>query len=169
MKKTLIVLTLFLISYSGFSQINNPNNKTTAYSSAPEIPNFTLYKAPDSTTFLKKDLSSHKPTIIMVFSPDCGHCQHETTVLTQNISHFKNAQILMTTWLPYQEMIAFYKRFKIANYPEITMAWDNKFFFVPYYHVQTYPTLIVYNKKGKFVNSFSGNINMESVWKALED
>ena len=73
----------------------------------------------------------------------------------------------MFTWLPFSDMMTFYKNYKIANYPEITMAWDPKFFFLPYYHVGTYPMLIAYDKKGHLVKTFSGNINIEDVWKAL--
>ena len=167
MKKTIALFTLILIYTAGFSQTNTTQDKTPAYKSNPTVPAFTLYKAPDSSAFTNKNLSTKKPTLIMIFSPDCGHCQHETTVLTDNISHFKNTQILMTTWLPYSEMTAFYKKYKIADYPQITMAWDNKYFFLPYYHVQTYPTFVVYDKHGKFVNTFSGEIKMEDLWTAL--
>jgi hypothetical protein len=73
----------------------------------------------------------------------------------------------MVTWLPYTEMMAFYHDYKIAEYPQITMGWDKKDFFLPYYHVQMYPDLVVYNKEGKYVNSFSGEIKMEDVAKAL--
>lgn len=103
----------------------------------------------------------------MIFSPECGHCQNVTTELTKNIQHFKNAQILMVTWLPYSEMLNFYHSYHIGEHPEITLGWDKKDFFLPYYQVQMYPKLVVYNKNGKYVNSFSGEINLEDVWKAL--
>ncbi|HUZ59812.1 MAG TPA: hypothetical protein VMU83_13640 [Hanamia sp.] len=167
MKKLLFILSCFLVSYSGFSQTNTSKDNQPPYISNPDIPTFLLHKAPDSTAFTNKDLHKKKPTLIMIFSPECGHCQHETTVLLQNIDHFKKAQILMTTWLPYPEMIKFYRDYKIADYPEITMAWDKKDFFLPYYRVQSYPDLVVYDKKGKFVKSFSGEINLQEVWEAM--
>jgi len=167
MKKLEFLFACFFISFSGFSQTNAPIDNTPGYIKDPTIPAFTVYKAPDSTAFTKEDLHKKKPTLLMIFSPDCGHCQHETSVLLENFSHFKNAQILMFTWLPFSDMMSFYKNYKIANYPQITMAWDSKYFFLPYYHVQSYPMLIAYDKKGKFVKAFDGNSKIEEVWKAL--
>lgn len=169
MKKLLFIFCFFQISFCGFSQSSPAKDNAPAYLTNLNIPEFSLFKAPDSTAFTNKDLHKRKATLIMIFSPECGHCQHETMVLEQNIEHFKNAQILMTTWLPYPEMEKFYRDYKIANYPQITMAWDPKDFFLPYYHVQSYPDLVVYDKKGKYVKSFSGSINMQEVWEALGD
>ena len=167
MKRFLIVLTCLFVSYAGFSQTNAKPDNTPEYIKTPTIPDFTVYTAPDSTVFTNLDIKKNKPTLLMIFSPECGHCQNTTRELEKYIDHFKNAQILMVTWLPYTEMMAFYHNYKIAEYPQITMAWDKKDFFLPYYHVQMYPDLVVYNKHGKYVNSFSGEIKMEDVAKAL--
>lgn len=166
MKKFVLILTSFFIFCSGFSQTNASKDKAPEYIANPEIPDFTVYKAPDSTAFTREDLKKREATVLMIFSPECGHCQNETRELIKNIEHFKNTQILMVTWLPYSEMMAFYHEFKIAEHPQITMGWDKKDFFLPYYHVQMYPQLVVYDKKGKYVNSFNGAINLEDVWKA---
>lgn len=168
MKRFLIVLSVLLISNSGFSQTKASPEKTPEYIKSP-IPDFTLYTAPDSTAFTNVDVSKNRPTLLMIFSPECGHCQNVTRELEKNMDRFKNAQILMVTWLPYSEMMAFYHEYKIAEYPQITMGWDKKDFFLPYYHVQMYPGLVVYNKHGKYVNSFNGEIKMEDVVKALNE
>jgi cytochrome oxidase Cu insertion factor (SCO1/SenC/PrrC family) len=167
MKSFLIVLSCLLISYGGFSQTKAATDNTPEYIKNPAIPDFTIYTAPDSATFTNHDLKKNKPVLLMIFSPECGHCQNETKELEKNIDHFKNVQIVMVTWLPYQEMMAFYHDYKIAEYPQITMGWDKKDFFLPYYHVQMYPDLVVYSKEGKYVNSFSGSINLEDVARAL--
>ena len=75
----------------------------------------------------------------------------------------------MVTWLPYNEMIAFYNNYKIADYPQITMGWDKKDFFLPYYHVQSFPDLIAYDKKGKLIKAFDGDIQLEQIRKAIDD
>jgi thioredoxin-related protein len=166
MKRSLLFLTSFFIFYTAFSQTSESKNITPKYISNPYITEFTVYKAPDSTLFTNENLRKKEATLIMIFSPECGHCQNETKELIKNIDHFKNTQILMVTWLPYTEMMSFYHDYKIAQQPQITMAWDKKDFFLPYYRVQMYPQLVVYDKNGKYVNSFSGSINLEDVWKA---
>jgi thioredoxin-related protein len=166
MKKLLLIVASFFIFYSGFSQTNASANKRPDYLSNPSIPAFTIYKAPDSTVFTNEDLKKKEATLLMIFSPECGHCQTETRELLKEINHFKNTQIVMVTWLPYTEMISFYHDFKIAEHPQITMGWDKKDFFLPYYHVQSYPELVVYDKKGNYVKSFSGSINLQDVWEA---
>ncbi len=169
MKKLLFLSGFLFIACSGFSQANPPADTIPAYIRNGNIPEFLTYKAPDSTVFIKKDLHKDTPVLLMIFSPDCGHCQNVATEILQNISHFKGTQILMTTWLPYSDMMSFYKTYKIADYPEVTMTWDSKYFFLPYFHVQTFPKLIVYNKKGKYLKEFQGNIQIEDVWKAVEE
>src|SRR5690242_2431489 len=167
MKKLLFILPCFLVSFAGFSQSNTATDNRPEFVKNPNIPDFTIYKAPDSTVFTNDDLKKNKPTLLMIFSPECGHCQNETRELEKYIDHFKNVQILMVTWLPYSEMMAFYHDYKIASYPNITMGWDKKDFFLPYYHVQMYPDMVVYDKHGKYVNSFSGMIKLQDVVDAL--
>ena len=167
MRKLLFLSASLLISFITFSQSNGLASDTSAYIRKGVIPSFTVYKAPDSTVFTNNNVQKRKPLLLMLFSPDCGHCQEIAKEVIKNINSFKKARILMITWLPYSEMMAFYKTYKIADYSQITLAWDPKYFFVPYYHVSTYPKLIVYNKNGKFTKEFQGNIHMEEVWKAV--
>jgi thioredoxin-related protein len=167
MRKLIFLLACVFIAYPAFSQSNTTTDSVPAYIRIGTLPAFTTYKAPDSTYFTKKDVEKGKPTLLMIFSPDCGHCQNVATEILKSIDHFKKTQILMVTWLPYSEMMSFYKNYKIADYPQITMSWDSKYFFLPYFHVQTYPKLIVYDKKGKYVKEFQGNIQIEEVWKAM--
>ncbi len=166
--KKIFFLTISLCAfYSVFAQAHIAADNEPEYLRNPYIPAFQVFKAPDSTAFTNENLDKKKPVLLMIFSPECGHCQNTTTELLKNIDHFNNVQIVMTTWLPYSEMLTFYNTNKIADYPQITMGWDKKDFFLPYYHVQSYPGLFAYDKDGKFVKSFSGDIQMEQVSEAL--
>jgi thioredoxin-related protein len=64
-------------------------------------------------------------------------------------------------------MIQFYKDYKIADYPEITMARDDKFFFPSYFRVRNFPSIYVYDKKGSLVKNFEGSVKIDSIAAAL--
>jgi hypothetical protein len=146
-----------IISYSGFSQNVDSIDNRPIYIRFPTIPEFTIYKAPDSTAFSRDNLHKRK----------AGHCQHETDMLLQDINKFKNTQIVMVTYLPYDEMMKFYKIYHIANYPQITMGRDSKFFFPVFFKIQNLPSIFVYDKKGNFKKKFEGDVKPESILAEL--
>lgn len=160
MKNIFIFFALVFFSINGFAQ---GDSDTPVYLRFPTIPQFTVFKAPDSTAFSREDLRKKKPVMFMIFSPDCEHCQHETEELLANIKKFKNTQIVMVTYLPYDEMIAFYKNYKIASYPQITMARDTKFFFPVYFKVKNLPSIFLYDKQGDFKKAFEGSVKIDSI------
>ena len=164
MKKLFLFPLLLLACTFAFSQTDST---APIYLRFPAIPQFTVYKAPDSTSFSKNDLEKKKPVVFMIFSPDCEHCQHETEALLANIEKFKGAQIVMITYLPYDEMMAFYKNYKIADYPQITMARDTKFFFPVFYKIRNLPSIFVYDKKGDFKKSFEGSVKIDKIVEEL--
>lgn len=168
MKKISIILTAIFISLSGFSQTTaTSTQEAPVYLRFPTIPEFTVFTAPDSTAFSRENLHKKKNIIFIIFSPDCEHCQRETQMLTQNISKFKNTQFVMVTYLPYDEMIKFYHIYKIANYPQITMARDTRFFFPVFFKVTNLPSIFVYDKKGNFKKAFEGDVKPETILAAL--
>lgn len=161
LKHLSIFIFFFLTSLSLFSQ--STDTEKPVYLRFPTIPEFTVFKAPDSTAFTRKDLNKRKSTVFIIFSPDCEHCQRETEMITQNIHEFKNTQIVMITYLPYEEMISFYKTYKIASYPQIVMARDTKFFFPVFFKVRNLPSIFIYDKKGNFKKSFEGDVKVQTI------
>lgn len=166
MKKLFIFCAAVFISTAAFCQTDSTEQEA-PYLKYPGIPYFTIYKAPDSTAFTRDDLEKNKNTIFIVFSPDCSHCQNEAKMLTQNIKQFKNTQFVMLTYLPYDKMMAFYHVFRIANYPQITMGRDTKFFFPVYFRVRDLPSIFIYDKNGHFKKSFEGDVKPETILAEL--
>ncbi|MDE3211837.1 MAG: redoxin domain-containing protein [Bacteroidota bacterium] len=164
MKKTILICVSLVLGLTAFSQANT---SVPIYRRFPTIPEFTVFKAPDSTAFTRNDLKKRKPTVFIIFSPECEHCQHETEALLADISQFKNTQIVMITYLPYQEMIQFYKDYKIADYPEITMARDTQFFFPVFFKIRNLPSIFVYDKKRQLVTNFEGSVKVSLIAAAL--
>ena len=166
LKKTaLVFLVLF---YCGFVSAQQQQPEQAPFQRFPTVPPFKLLKT-DSTTYLTKDdLKKHRPTLVMVFSPECDHCKHQTEALIEAMDKFKDVEIVMATFQPLYEMNAFYKKYHIANFPNIKIGRDEKFILPPFYKIKNLPFLALYDKKGDLITTFEGNQDAEKIWKAFE-
>lgn len=138
-------------------------DSTYLYLRFPTVPPFSITKVSDSSKFTKDDLSKKKATIIIIFSPDCEHCQQETKELTAHIDLFKKVQIIMASPLEYIHLKKFYDEYKIADYPNIILGRDPTYFFGTFYHAHSLPAMFVYDKKGNFIKSFEGSVAIEKI------
>jgi thiol-disulfide isomerase/thioredoxin len=163
LKKYLLLLLVAFVTKASFAQ-HNPDSAT--FLRFPIVPPFKIIKIADSTAFTKDDLKKKTVTIVMVFSPDCEHCQAETKELTANIDKFKKVQIVMASPLEFDFIKKFYEEFDIAKYSNITMGRDPSYFLGTFYDIHAFPAIYVYNKKGKLVNWHSGST---PIAKLLED
>lgn len=164
MKKHFILFAILFSSYHSFCQADSSKP---LYLRFPVVPQFTIFNASDSTAFTRDNLHKKKPVVFIFFSPDCEHCQKETESLITNLDKFKNAQIVMITYMPYDMMKQFYKNYKIASYPLITMGRDGKYLLPTFFNVKSLPAIYVYDKKGKFKQSFEGSVKIEKIAAAL--
>ncbi|MEO6453770.1 MAG: redoxin domain-containing protein [Ginsengibacter sp.] len=164
MKRYLLLLINVSLVFVCLSQSNNTS--LPVYVRFPDIPAFTIYKAPDSAKFTRENLKK-KPAVFIIFDPECDHCQRETDSIISNISKFKKAQIIMVTWLAHRGMVKFYHDYKIAKYPLITMGSDPKMFFPLYFKVGSLPAIFVYDKNGKFKKSFDGTVSIHKIASAF--
>ncbi len=163
MRKIICVILCSCLGKPGIAQADS----TLIYLRFPIIPSFNIIKVPDSTRFTKDDLSKKKATIIIIFSPDCEHCQHATKELTAQINLFKKAQIVMASPIEHFYLKKFYEEYKIAAYPNIIMGRDASYFLGTFYNVHSFPAIFVYDKKGNFVKAFDGTVPVEKIAEFL--
>ena len=123
----------------------------------PIIPPFDLLKTDSSTHLTKENIDTKHKTIIMFFSPECDHCQHQTEDMLAAIDSLKDIQIIMATYQPFEEMLAFYQKYELAKYSNIKLGRDTKYFLPPFYRMKSLPYLALYDNKGNLITSFEGN------------
>ncbi len=129
------------------------------YERFTDLPPFKITRLPDSSQFTKADLKKKVATLIMVFSPDCEHCQHATEDLLNHISLFKNVQVLMATPLEYRFIVPFFEHYKIKDYHGIVIGRDPTNFLGTFFSITNFPSMFLYNRKGKFVKAFEGSVS----------
>jgi thioredoxin-related protein len=164
MKRIFFLTLLVLAGSSVFSQTADK----APYQKFKSIPPFDLL-LPDSVTHYRKaDLPKNKAVLIVLFSPMCEHCQHETEDITKNIDQFKNVQILMVTSLPFDSMIVFREKYHLERYDNIVVAHDPQFLLIPYFQISQMPFLAFYNRKKEFISVHEGNMPLEKLVEEIK-
>ena len=159
MKRIWLLCLLFI----GSQRVSGQSDSLAVYKRFPNLPLFNLIKLPDSTKFTRDDLNRRKATMIMLFSPDCDHCIHATKDLLQQIHLFKQVQIIMVSSIDYTLTQTFFKDYSIADHSNIIMARDAAFYLGTFYNLKNYPSVYLYDKKGKFIREFIGSFSMKEV------
>jgi thioredoxin-related protein len=166
MKKFIILIAAWFFCQQSYAQMSGIDSLPT-YQKDPSMPAFSIIRVPDSTNFTKDNLVKNKETVLIMFSPDCEHCQRETDSLKAHMDLFKNAQIVMATPLDYSHVKKFYQDYKLINYPNLTIGKDPVWYFGTFYKVRNFPTIVVYDKKGEFVKIFEGSVAIQKVAAVL--
>lgn len=161
MKQWLLVLAPALFALVTVAQ----SDTAYPYKRFPTVPPISLLQA-DSSLLTKAQLKKD-PVIIMFFSPSCDHCQHQIKDMLKRIEEFKRTQFVLATYQPFEEMVSFIKEYELPKYPNIKVGRDTKFTLPPFYHIQSLPYLALYNKKGDLVNTWQGNVAVDTLLKAL--
>jgi len=103
----------------------------------------------------------------MFFSPDCDHCKHQTESILADFSDFKDIEIVMATYQPFDELKEFNTHYRIFEHSNIKMGRDEKFFLAPFYKIRNLPYLALYDKKGDLVTTFEGTQKVETLLNAF--
>jgi len=161
-RSVIIIVTLIFVS----TTINAQTNTATAsadtiaqYRKNPAIPSFNI-QMPDSSWFGKGNLQPKKPTLILYFSPDCGHCQLETEEVLSKMKELNNLQIVMVTSRPFEDMANFADHYKISRFPSIKIGTDPSRMVTQFYQVKFTPFSALYDKNGRLVKVYENGIDM---------
>lgn len=162
-------LSTVFITLSANAQIDSSRIKEDTlapYLKYKHVPTFSLLTS-DSTWFFSTQIKEKKPTLILYFSPDCGHCQLETEEILAKINRLKDLQIVMITSRPFADMKTFAQKYLIHRFPSIVIGTDPSHRISQFYDVKFTPFSALYNKKAKLVKAYPKGIDMEELVKFL--
>jgi thioredoxin-related protein len=149
------LLAITCLSTTTQAQTQNSNTAPTVDPSAPyikdkRIPNFSLTSI-DGKEITNKDLpTKYKYTCIIIFSPDCSHCEHEADEINKNADKFKNVLFI---WDSYREMDLIKKfatKYNLAGQPNVVIGRDGALTIPTFFRPRMTPFVALYDR-GNFV------------------
>ena len=138
------------------------------YLAKPVIPDFAILGTDSSTIINKATIKKGKPVMIMLFSPDCEHCQKQTAELTKNMKAFEGVEIVMATYQPVFKAKTFANVYKLTTFPNIYIGRDINYFFGPFYQLKSAPFIALYNKDQKLIKAFDGGAPVTTLIETLK-
>jgi cytochrome oxidase Cu insertion factor (SCO1/SenC/PrrC family) len=164
-KSTLLLVALFALLISCKTK---PKEEATVEPSQPQVYN----DFPEMQITLlngTKREANQLPgkTIIILFFPDCDHCQRESKAIQEKIDAFKDYTLYFLSTNPVEEIQEFaneYKLNSIANVKFGQIAPDRVF--VNFGSIPT-PSLYIYSAERRLKKQFNGETPVEQIISAL--
>ncbi len=164
MKKIVTLLFAFGICLHSFCQ----RDTTPPYLKEKMLPAFSLLDK-DSVAFNQSILKTGRNVIIMLFNPECEHCQKQLELLLSMPEVSGSAELVLSSIETIAKNNIFYNKYHLENYPFVHLGKDYKYLFGKYFQPTTIPVLAIYNKKNEFVLINQGSTGKKVIIKALKE
>jgi thiol-disulfide isomerase/thioredoxin len=163
MKKTLLLLILLYAGIVAMAQYDT----VPPYLRTKSLPDFTLVNT-DSVAFNQSVLAKNKHTLVMLFNPECGHCQEQLSLLLATPDFLQQYQIVLTATETLEKIKTFYQKNKLGSYAQVFAGKDSKYFFGSFFRPKTIPVLAFYNAQKQLIYFSQGNVNKKLLTKILK-
>ncbi len=161
--KYLSILLLFSVAVVNNVCAQNGDVPKSPYLQFPDNPPLSLLLVDSTTTFTKSNFKKNKPVFLILFSPDCDHCKHETEDIIKNIDKLKDVHIVMATSQPFDKMKEFYKHYQLSKYKNITVGRDRQYMLISYFDISSLPMIAFYDKKHKLLKRHEGTMKVSDM------
>jgi len=109
------------------------------------IPKFTL-NLTTGKSFSNTQIPKTKFTCIIIFSPDCSHCQDEATELTKNADKFKSVFFIWNSYKEMADIKAFATKYGLDNQSNLVVGRDPEFAIPVFFRPRMTPFVALYEK-----------------------
>ncbi|MGV3503657.1 MAG: TlpA family protein disulfide reductase [Adhaeribacter sp.] len=119
----------------------------------------------DKTPLRLKEVKG--PTVLVLFQPDCDHCQREAKEIKANLPAFKDYTLYFVSNYPLPALEQFATDYGLNQQPNVIFASTSIDAILNTLGPQPSPSLYIYNDRGRLVNKFLGETPIGQILPAL--
>jgi thioredoxin-related protein len=175
-KRSLLILVFFSgIQYSCSSSTKKEEEKMAAQKEVAPVaqeqgkkilPNMRLVGL-DAKQFNAQSLKG-KRTVLILFQPDCEHCQNESKQIAERLDKFAKYELYFVSTAAIPEIQKFSVDYKLAGKPNIHFAKTEVQQIIDSFGPIPAPSIFIYSENGEQLNSFQGEMEMDVIIKYLQ-
>jgi hypothetical protein len=107
------------------------------------------------------------PAALVLFQPDCDHCQREATQIQTNLPAFKHYTLYFVSSAPEPGIQKFSEEYKLAGKENVLFGWTTTENIINTFGPIDAPSVYLYSREGKLVQSFNGEVDISVILKYL--
>lgn len=157
----LIQIALLLLMASCFGRKDEVKTNTSAQN---DLPTLTALKL-DGSRLLTKQLQGK--TVLVLFQPDCDHCQREAKQIRENLDAFKAYSLYFISADALSRIAAFAADYGLTGYDNVHFATTEAQYILNNFGPIDAPSLYIYNDSGKLVKKFNGETDIKLILSSL--
>ena len=119
----------------------------------------------DGSRVVAKDLKGR--IVLVLFQPDCGHCQREAVEIRENLEAFDGYILYFISDAALPQLSKFAEEYELAGVSNIYFAQTTVNDIIQTLGPVEAPSVFVYSEEGRLVNSFIGETPIEQITSSL--
>ena len=129
------------------------------------IPKFTL-NLTTGKSFSNTQIPKTKYTCIIIFSPDCSHCQEEAADLTKNADKFKSVFFIWNSYKEMADIKAFATKYGLDKQSNVIVGRDPEFAIQVFFRPRMTPFVALY-EKGQLLKVYEQGVKVPELLKII--
>jgi hypothetical protein len=159
--KLVFLFCVLLLAGTVLGQQTEPD-----YKSRP-LPSFGI-RLIDDTYYNTRQINKGKPSVFVLFSPDCHHCTSIAKELTDSLAAFRQCNLFfISPPMPFDDIRKFAFTNGVAHQSGLKVGQDTAFFFGSFYHAGTVPFTVIYDRKKKWFNTLGAMHHVSEILSEL--
>ena len=111
-----------------------------------------------------KDLDNGANLMVMMFNPNCGHCEDQTDRIEQDSLLFRKTRLILMANSSMKEYIPnFVRAHRVKAFPFIYLGMDYNGFTKQTFLYTALPQINIYDADRKLIKTFTGEVLMDSI------
>jgi peroxiredoxin len=119
----------------------------------------------DGTTVQAKSLTGS--LILILFQPECDHCQREAQEFQKNLGAFNNYTLYFVSSVGIPETEAFAKQYGLSGHANVKFGVTAVENVLNNFGAISAPSMYIYNGSGKLVKKFNGETDIQQILEAI--
>jgi len=167
MKKATTLLTVFIVSLLATMSLSaqGDTDSNAPFLKDKNLPKFTL-NLTTGKSFSNTQIPKTRFTCIIIFSPDCSHCQEEAAELTKNADKFKSVFFIWSSYKEMADIKAFATKYGLDKQSNVIVGRDPEFSIPVFFRPRMTPFIALYDK-GQFLKVYEQGVKVPELLKII--